>query len=37
MEWWFSSCQMEQRTISIGGSGFLERGMDVEHDGGIDE
>jgi hypothetical protein len=28
---------MEQRTISVGGNGFPERGMNVEHDGGVDE
>jgi hypothetical protein len=36
-EQWFSSCRMEQRTISVGGHGFPERGMDAEHDGGVDE
>jgi hypothetical protein len=28
---------MEQKTILVGGNGFLERGMDAEHDGGVDE
>jgi hypothetical protein len=28
---------MEHRTISVDGKGFPERGMDAEHDGGVDE
>jgi hypothetical protein len=28
---------MEQRSISFGGHGFPEHGLDAAHDGGVDE